>query len=885
MSSRGESFSVKSLRQILTSLLPFCTSCVVYGLEPVGNANFSSLLRSNSSGHFELTEDINLPSPWTPISVFAGTLDGRGHIISGLNVTTHGKHKPAGLFAIVLDGWIRGLVLKEPYVASYDEYSSAGAIAGRVTRSNITDSSNIRGQVTTFWVNPDKSQRLFGGSPAGGIVGSAGGASRIENVVHTGSVTTHGTSSYAGGVVGYVSNGSTVNSTLNTGQVRTHGNRASAGGVSGALCFNSTISNTLNTGPVNTIGSHAHAGGAAGYVTTSCAVSNSLNTGRVSTNGAYADAGGMMGRLMGRNIVNNSLNTGRVSTNGTRAYVGGVVGQQGAGYFISHSLNTGSVSGNGRDVCAAGTVGIQYQSTASFSLNTGTVSSNGTGACVGGVVGWQKDSTASDSLNSGQVIERGVTLNAAQWRDGATEITTGLHGLNDTFWQAGNNNSYPMLKGINAAYRDLQRINGTRHGNNDFPVVLHQFVDPGGPANDSLFDQVVWNVRDGYLPFLKGINGVQAKKAGIDCGPGGFACPDCQAMPESPGTLEYLLYDGQRYHGIVKGDNGLAYWIAYENGGPVLLEPCGVYDFADLSSSGIVADAAVYHDNRAYVAYHLPGQTEPVNSILATFTLGEGQPQPASKSELDYQITGLCTDDDGDVLVKTGQNICQLDSVMSGDCPVSDVVETSEVIETVAGNNGDLYLLTYGKDDGYRIRTVPEVGYQTDFMVTIPSGSSERTITSLKVSGQYLHLLLTDRHSLVWRQYSLAALRMMFEEAWENEVAAPLPQDITPEAITLIPGREAGTEDQVFILGYRAGMQPQYAQLKACDFTPLPGSSPGTEAKKSKTGISDWPWWGQMLFGGGVSAVAVTALALIARNVYMHCRPGAKGETGSPSKL
>ena len=79
---------------------------------------------------------------------------------------------------------------------------------------------------------------------------------------------------------------------------------------------------------------------------------------------------------------------------------------------------------------------------------------------------------------------------------------------------------------------------------------------------------------------------------------------NCLFTPQSSGAIEHLLYDGRRYHGIVKASNGLLYWLTYENDNRLSLKPCGVYGFTDLNSSEVVVDAAVNQGNRVYVAYH-----------------------------------------------------------------------------------------------------------------------------------------------------------------------------------------------------------------------------------------------------------------------------------------
>ena len=317
---------------------------------------------------------------------------------------------------------------------------------------------------------------------------------------------------------------------------------------------------------------------------------------------------------------------------------------------------------------------------------------------------------------------------------------------------------------------------------------------------------------------------------------------------------------GQRYHGVIKADNGLSYWAVYEKDGRrVSLEPCEVHDFTDLLPSGIIVDAAANHDNQVYVAYRspvLPGQTQPVDSMLAMLTLSaEGQPQLVAADFVmvpDDRITGLSVDGN-DVLVNTRQSIYRLSE--DNDLmilPARYDFSPNEVILSVAGSSVEHYLLTHEQDAGYRIRVVPESGVDASFMVTTPSGvtTSGQVTPSLKISGDWLHLLMIDGRSIIWRKYRLKTLASALDEAKESEAYAALPQNITAAAITLIPDMVVDT-DQVFIMGENTSGQPQYFRLKSTDFTPL---------LKGVHGIANWPWWGKVLLGTGTGLTGIALL-------------------------
>ena len=156
-----------------------------------------------------LTADITLDSSeaWTPIvpdntHYYTGTFDGKGHTISGLNVT--GEFVYAGLFGTVKDGTIKSLT-----------------VAGKVSPSN--------------------SQCIVGG-----IVGYASNAV-IKNCSNHCSVTGH-TTSIIGGIAGFNSSGAIIDC-YNVGTISGINYAEAIGGIVGSN--SGTISNCYNVGTVS----------------------------------------------------------------------------------------------------------------------------------------------------------------------------------------------------------------------------------------------------------------------------------------------------------------------------------------------------------------------------------------------------------------------------------------------------------------------------------------------------------------------------------------------------------------------------------------------------------------------------------------------------------
>ena len=166
----------------------------------------------NRGAYAVLTAAIDLNNePWTPIGNFTegnqiyyeGTFDGNGHTISGLNVT--GDFQYAGLFGVVTGGTIKNLT-----------------VAGNVSPSIIQ-------------------------CGAGGIVGRASDAAKIENCSNHCSVTGRN-SSIIGGISGYNVDGAKIIDCYNVGTIS--GTFAQgAGGIAGHNA--GTISNCYNVGTVS----------------------------------------------------------------------------------------------------------------------------------------------------------------------------------------------------------------------------------------------------------------------------------------------------------------------------------------------------------------------------------------------------------------------------------------------------------------------------------------------------------------------------------------------------------------------------------------------------------------------------------------------------------
>lgn len=199
----------------------------------------------NLSGvSFYLANDIALTGAWTPVGngvsavkdFFAGTFDGCGHTISGLNV------QGQGLFAAINQAAIRNLNVSGT-VNSTVNY--VGGIVGKVQAGTIENCS-FSGSVSS------SKKSAYVGGIAGGLYSANVTISGCANTADV-------TGGYAGGILGYWKTAATIQNCYNTGSIT--GSDKAAGIV--AHLNKGTIENCYSIGAVG--GVAAQKGGIFGF--------------------------------------------------------------------------------------------------------------------------------------------------------------------------------------------------------------------------------------------------------------------------------------------------------------------------------------------------------------------------------------------------------------------------------------------------------------------------------------------------------------------------------------------------------------------------------------------------------------------------------------------
>ena len=202
---------------------------------------------------------------------FTGRFDGAGHTLRGLYIKRPSENTQ-GLFGYTVGARIENLSLVDGNVEGHD---SVGGIVGYAQDTVIR--------------NVSYAGRVNGNQIVGGIVGCAWGGS-IQNAWNAGAVS--GTGHSAGGIVGYAREAAKIQNVCNTGAIT--GNER-VGGIVGAIA-DSTLQNAWSTGPVT--GSQWGVGGIVGAMENST-LRYVWNTGTVA---GSQKVGGIVGEADGGTV-------------------------------------------------------------------------------------------------------------------------------------------------------------------------------------------------------------------------------------------------------------------------------------------------------------------------------------------------------------------------------------------------------------------------------------------------------------------------------------------------------------------------------------------------------------------------------------------------------
>lgn len=156
----------------------------------ISSAGDLSLISRNPSAHYRVVADFDASGYPVSISEFSGVLDGDGHTISNLDVTSSNYY--GGLFGNTNGAEVRNLKFYNPVATLSAANSSFGLLSAYSVESVFSDIAVSGLQLTG----------ASGASPVGGLVGTAAGSTAVSSCVVDGSEFSCGSQSTIGGLVG-----------------------------------------------------------------------------------------------------------------------------------------------------------------------------------------------------------------------------------------------------------------------------------------------------------------------------------------------------------------------------------------------------------------------------------------------------------------------------------------------------------------------------------------------------------------------------------------------------------------------------------------------------------------------------------------------------------
>lgn len=442
-------------------------------MNQTGNGLDGSFVAVDADIDFEGVEFIPLASDG--VTYFTGTLDGRGHNVSGISYEATAVYQGA-IFTVGTTGVVKNLTLSGNITSAFVTTGGfTGRLYGRlencVNAINVTSTKATAGGFTaTAFDNAEavdciNRADVTAVSNAAGFAGMFDKASSVvlTRVSNEGTITANATKAYAAGIVG-TAYPCKLTECSNSGvvTVKTPASQSYAAGImamaEGTAAYESTyeIVDCTNSGAVTAASAVAgivsdikssagyavmHLSGCtnSGAITakTTKAVSNTANAGIIAAVGPDA-------------VITDCHNTGDINV-GINTNTAGIAGYARVAAVAAHPVrisgctNSGAVSGGSYDV--GGIMGnLAAYSTIDNCYNTGSVTSTGTAYATGGIAGALTNVNASitNCWNTGNVT-------------GATNRVGGIVGMNaqkaaiTDCWNGGDIASVSQTQGLGSA--------------------------------------------------------------------------------------------------------------------------------------------------------------------------------------------------------------------------------------------------------------------------------------------------------------------------------------------------------------------------------------------------------------------------------------------------
>ncbi|MEG2237496.1 MAG: BACON domain-containing protein [Akkermansia sp.] len=411
----------------------------------------------HQSTYFALVHDIDCSAitTWSPIGSYAdndfshgfqGKLDGRGHSIQSLTLSTTTTNH-VGMFACLMNAEIRDLHLTQISLSQQVvNISTAGILAAHVKDSQFYDCTT-QGTILSFYQAGGFIGHDAGGSRfeycqsnvsvsasffAGGFTASAQAGSQYIHCQSGGQVQMTNESGvafdtffhgYAGGFIAYVTEAvipqqTSFNDCFSTSSLQANNpdKTFTMGGFAGFV-FQATFTNCSFDGKVESLNSaNSYLGGMSADSIQSTYI-NCVSKGNISATASQNHA--FTGGFSGRNELGaykNCYSSAAVSSNLTAtsgtSIAGGFLGYNSQGGNFTYCYSSGDVSalGNSAQYVMAGSIGYDRQGNYAHCVNAGNIFVRGTTADMypGGIVGYTANSLFNDN---GFAQSSTITLN------------------------------------------------------------------------------------------------------------------------------------------------------------------------------------------------------------------------------------------------------------------------------------------------------------------------------------------------------------------------------------------------------------------------------------------------------------------------------------------
>jgi len=272
-------------------------------------------------------------APIAGASDFRGTLDGAGHEIANLTMSTSNLY--AGLFERISNGTVRDLTLRDLSISTFGDRPGTSEVIGGVAAVALNNATFDNVHVTGSITSASNVGRSVIGGLVGNSVGSSGEYTDFDDVSFTGSITRTGNVTdvlTVGGLVGGLQVGSRLDGGFVSADIQvSNGVMATndeIGGAVGLMLSSSAILRNVHTEGSLALSGVAAAGGVIGE--TQSSASAELMSSVMAISGATY-AGGLIG----------SVESGTMTDGWASGAVSGTIG---AGGIIGRDLSGGTAS-------------------------------------------------------------------------------------------------------------------------------------------------------------------------------------------------------------------------------------------------------------------------------------------------------------------------------------------------------------------------------------------------------------------------------------------------------------------------------------------------------------------------------------------------------------